>query len=113
MQGTVELDDPKIPPLQREHDSYLMDHVLQAGFDSTTVGYINLACLHLQVVTVSDLAQPDGRRLDPTMRQGELSLMSSQPQWYRCHQEKPTADYVWKAWRQACALVSSCNGTLH
>ena len=79
VQGTVELGDHKIPPLQREHDSYLMDHVLQAGFDSTAVGYINLARLHLQVVTVSDLAQPDGRRLEPNMCQGELSLMSSQP----------------------------------
>jgi hypothetical protein len=57
----IEVDNSFALPLQREHDSYIMDAVLESGqFMPIEIDQINYCCLFLQAVMVSDLTLADG-----------------------------------------------------
>ena len=66
--ATIEVDQKFLPPLQREHDAYFMDLVLASKkYNTTETTYINWCRLHLQVLTVSDMALANGRWIDPAI----------------------------------------------
>ncbi len=76
--GRIELDNDYILPIQREHDLFLMDAVLQCKyFTSEEITQINYCRLYLQAITLSDLTKADGKRLDPHMLKGRPSTTSS------------------------------------
>ena len=50
-------------PLLRDGDSYLMQAFIDAGFRGKELKRLNIMRMAMQVVTVSDIATPDGRRL--------------------------------------------------
>jgi hypothetical protein len=96
---SIHLDEPGIPPLQRTHDSYLMDHILQSNHcTAAEVRKLNYCRLYLNVVTVSDIAQPSGNRVDPSFYMRHLTESSSRPNSMRVHQERPS-EQEWKLWR--------------
>ena len=54
--GTISLDKTYVPPIQRTHDEYIMDTILQSeAFTTAQIKILNYCRLYLQVVTVSDL----------------------------------------------------------
>jgi hypothetical protein len=76
--ATIEVDDPGIPPPQRQHDSYLMDHILQSKkFTPAQFRRLNYCRLYLQAVTISDITTNAGLQLDMSKRKGQFSLLSS------------------------------------
>ena len=88
---TIQLNDTGIPPLQREHDSYIMDHVLNSNhYTPAEVRRLNYCRLYLNVVTVSDLANPDGMTLDSAFLVGRISTRSSLLAKYGVNQERPS-----------------------
>ncbi|KAI2512751.1 hypothetical protein MHU86_1539 [Fragilaria crotonensis] len=111
--ATIEVDDPGIPPLQREHDSYLMDHVLESRqFQPAQIRRINYCRLYLQAVTVSDISTNNGLQLDMSKREGQFSLYSSVTQCVRVNQDRPS-DAEWKLWKKANTLWSDATGKLY
>ena len=56
--GSIELDDPGTPPIQRVNDAYIMDVVLASGqFKSAQIQQINYCRMYLQAVTISDITR--------------------------------------------------------
>ena len=111
--ASILLDDPVIPPLQRDNDSYIMDHILDSHqFKPYEIRKLNYCRLYLRAVTISDLTLASGISLDPTMLQGDLSIRSASSRWHPIHQDRPS-ETEWRLWRKANLLWSSSNGTLH
>lgn len=111
--GTLELDEAFVPPLQREHDFYLMDSVIRSGkFTPAQIKTVNYCRLYLQAVTVSDISMPDGRALDPQKRNGYWSLYSSRTTLKWIKQERPHKR-SWGTWQRACDMCAKRNGRLH
>jgi exonuclease III len=109
---SIQMTDTGIPPLQREHDTYIMDHILQANhYTKAEVRKINYCRMFLQAVTVSDLSHPDGTSIDLLMMQGQDSEKGSRTAILSIHQERPS-DTEWKLWRRANLLWSTLAGTL-
>lgn len=110
--ATMVLDDSSIPPLQRVHDFYLMDAILESRqFTPAQVRRLNFCRLYLQAVTVSDLTTAEGICLDPGKLHGEPSLMSSSTRYVLVHQERPSAT-EWRLWKKANRLWSNPEGEL-
>ena len=109
---SIQLADPCIPPLQREHDSYIMDHILQSNhYTKAEVRKLNYCRLYLQVVTVSDLTTTDGLSIDPHLLHGLPSAYSSRSALLSIHQERPS-ETEWKLWRRVNLLWSTLAGSL-
>jgi exonuclease III len=112
IEATIEVDDPGIPSLQRNHDSYLMDHILQCKqFTNAQIRRLNYCRLYLQAVTISDVTTTSGLHLDSSKQKGEISLYSSVTQCVRVNQDRPS-DASWKLWRRANLLWSDSDGKL-
>ena len=111
IQGQLRLDNPYIPSLQREHDSYIMDHVLQSKqFTNKQIQSINYCRLYLQAVTVSDITNASGNRIFSGILQGKIDAITSINTWHTTNQANPdTAS--WKLWKKACELFT-CKGVL-
>ena len=100
------------PPLQREHDSYIMDHVLNSNhYTPAEVRRLNYCRLYLNAVTVSDLANPDGMTLDLAFLEGRISTRRSLLAKYGVHQERPSKN-EWRLWRRANLLWGTIDGRL-
>eukprot|EP00980_Cylindrotheca_fusiformis_P020498 scaffold7555_cov72-Cylindrotheca_fusiformis.AAC.3 len=103
----IEVDDPFIPPVQRENDQYLMEIAMsQPRFKSKDLKRINYCRLYLQVITMSDIVLPQrlGTTIDPTFITG-ISHHSSPTSAY-CHtnQAKPSQS-SWTIWYRLCEYV--------
>ena len=111
--ASFQLDDDGIPPLEREHDCYIMDQCIQsAQFKPAEIRAINYCRLYLGAVTLSDLTNTTGDRLDHAKLHGKISLMSSTTRWMTIYQESPSVAQ-WRIWRRANKLWSTQNGALH
>ena len=109
----IEVDDPGVPELEREYDSYIMDAIVSSErFTDTQVRQLNYCRLFLQAVSISDLSKSGGEELDPGKLRGAPSLFSSQTKWVRFHQERPS-EAEWRLWRQANQLWSDASGRLY
>ena len=105
--GSLELREPLIPQLQREQDSFIMDHVIAHGrFKPAQIKAINWCRLYLGVVTVSDIATAAGTHLIPAMCTGNTEAMPTRNTWLRVHQKKPNKR-SWREWNKACNLLAT------
>ena len=110
--GSLDLDDTYVLPIQREHDFYLMDKVLSEGtFSDDDLNMINYCRLYLQALTVSDITTLDGKTIDKPKLKGNWSLLSSRSTTHKVYQAKPNEE-AWGKWRKACKLWST-GGKLH
>ena len=108
--GTIEVDDDIIHPLQRIHDCYLMDAVVAHDqFTPKQVCLIHYCRLYLQVLTLSDITLANGTHLDPAIHQGTKSLLSSNTRLHHFRQDRPSPA-AWKQWKRACRLWSKPDG---
>jgi hypothetical protein len=111
--GGLQLDDPGIPPRQREHDQYIMDIIIASRlFTASEVRRLNYCRLYLQAVTLSDITTTNGLTLNNSKLHGCPSLQSSRTRWVSINQDKPS-DREWRLWRKANLLWANAQGTLH
>lgn len=102
--GRTKADNPThdtgIPALQREHNSYIMDHVLNSNqYTPAEIRCLNYCQLYLNVVTVLDLVKPDGITLDSSFMEGQMSAQSIRLAKYGVNQERPSQN-EWRLWRR-------------
>jgi exonuclease III len=109
---SIQLDEPTVPAMQREQDSYIMDHILHSNhYSQAEIRKLNYCRLYLNAVTVSDLVKPDGETLDSAFIKGETSAQSSYLAHHGVHQEKPSQP-EWKLWRRANLIWANIDGRL-
>jgi hypothetical protein len=110
--AAIQLDNPEVPPTQREHDEYIMDLIMNARrFSNAEIRKLNYCRLYLQVVTLADVTKPNGVELDPNLLRGYPSLMSSKSTLLSVNQDRPS-EKEWMLWRKANLIWSSPDGTL-
>lgn len=89
--ASVLLDDPSIPQMQRAHDAYIMDLILESKkFSNAEIRRLNYCRLYLQATTLSDLSQTSGTSLDQSKLVGTPSLLSSVTVDMQVYQERPS-----------------------
>ena len=112
IQSSLHLDDTSLSPLQRHHDSHIMDSILASGkFTAAEVRRLNYCRLHLKAHTVSDLVEVSGVSLDPYKLEGHISRKSSLSKGVQISQDRP-ASPEWRLWRKANRLWSDESGKL-
>jgi hypothetical protein len=110
--ASLHLDDPCVPPLQREHDQYLMDMIIECKrFTPLDIRKLNYCRLYLQAVTLADISKPNGHELDPCFLKGTSSLYSGSTRWHTINQDRPS-EKEWKLWRLANRIWSDQHGKL-
>jgi hypothetical protein len=108
----LHLDVTGLPPLEREHDGYIMEWIIQSDrFTDKEVVRLNYCRLFLNAVTLSDLTATNGKLLDIGKLNGEPSLISSRSLWMAVKQDNPSAA-EWRLWRKANSIWSTENGIL-
>ena len=94
----LELDDPGIPSLERLHDAFIMDVLMEScQFTNTELRRLNYCRLYLHAYTLSDLVQANGSELDDSKLYGEPSVYSSGAIGPQIHQAKPSKS-DWTLW---------------
>jgi hypothetical protein len=105
--GSIEVDNPYVLPLQREHDFYLMDVILASKrFTDDEIRKINYCRLYLQALTISDITIAGGTRLDPYFLKGRRGPMSSSTRLHHVNQARPDS-HSWNLWQRANYLWTS------
>jgi hypothetical protein len=105
--GQIEVDEPFVPPLQREYDEFLMDIALASNeFTPSELKIINYCRLRLQAVTVSDICMAQGDTLDPTLTIGDPGPYSSTSTYCDTNQDLPNKT-SWIQWMRLCELVEA------
>ena len=81
-----------------------MPRVVESGkFKDKDIQRINYCRIYLNVTTIADVTIACGKKLDPHMYKGDISLLSSAATHMRIHQQKPGLA-SWGVWRKAMAL---------
>jgi hypothetical protein len=102
IKGSLEVNIPVMPPLQRQGDFYLMDSVLSSNkFNNKEIRLNNYCRLYLQAITLSDVTLANGKHIDLSMMQGHPSQLSSESTMIWINQARPP-DAAWVQWRKAC-----------
>ena len=110
--GSIEIDQTYIPTLERVHDFFIMDAILDSHrFSDKEIQQINYCRLYLQAITISDLTQANGTKLDLAMLRGQPDQASSTSQWNHVNQARPD-DAQWQLWKEANKLWSDADGVL-
>jgi hypothetical protein len=98
--GTIVLHQPSLVPLQRAHDSYIMDLVLaDKRFKKAAIRRINYCRMYLNVLLLSDITTPCGRSIDPDAAEGYRDGMIGYTSAHCVNQPKPDGR-AWKQWKK-------------
>ena len=110
--AALHVDVTGLPPLEREHDGYLMERIIQSQqFTDKDIVRLNYCRLFLNAVTLSDLTDTSGKHLDAGKLNGTPSLTSSSSNWMAVNQDRPS-EMEWSLWRRANSLWGKGDGTL-
>ena len=113
IQGSLQIADLTIQPLQRQNDFFIMDAAVHCSFlSSSDVKRVNYCRLYLQLLTLSDMTNAQGKRLAPGIRQGIHLWSQSKSILREVHQERPD-EASWMIWRRFLNSFSSFHGYLH
>lgn len=105
IKGSIQVDQPGIPPRMREQDEYIMDTVIQTKrYKPHQIRKINYCRLYLNVTTISEIANAKGDMITKEMMEGNRD--SNQDKWQRVHQQKPD-NTSWNLWKQVCKEISN------
>ena len=108
----IQVDQTGVPPLERENDAYIMDHIMAGKqFSTQEIQSLNYCRMYLGALTIADLTTSKGDRLDNTKLFGSTSLLSTTTKWMKVNQDRPN-DSAWKLWKKANTLWSYENGSL-
>ncbi len=104
--GHLELNNPHVPPPQRQHDQHIMDIVLASGqFKPYQVRLVNYCRLYLRVITLADIANANGTHILHEIYHGYPTGINDNSNWCHVHQKRPGSK-AWVQWRRFCRLVS-------
>jgi ribonuclease HI len=107
IKGTIQVDQPGIPPAMREKDQHIMDIILQSKkYKPHQIRKINYCRLYMNVTTLSEITNAKGDMIDPAMIEGKRENTISQEKWRRIHQQKPDAA-SWNLWKRMCKDIST------
>jgi hypothetical protein len=110
--GSLQIADLTIKPLQRERDYYIMDAVVPlSDFPPSAICQINYCRLYLQILTISDMTNATGTRLAPGIRHGIHLWSQSKSKFQESHQERPNKAF-WTIWRRFLNTLSNFHGYL-
>ena len=100
-----ELDNDFVPPLQREHDAYLMEIAMASGkFTKAELVILNQCRIYLQVVTVSDICNAAGTKILPSFLKGKLHSNQSKANWHPFRHPRPSSR-CWEKWTRLMRLI--------
>jgi hypothetical protein len=85
-------------PLLREKDECLLEKVLQLTKDVKEIRHINYCRLYLNVITISDITEPDGKYIFSDVHQYNKATAWRQKSQIKCYQQIPERRQ-WYAWR--------------
>ena len=94
---TLELSNSFITDLQRENDTFIMDHALRFTSKGKDLQILNACRLYLGVLLISDIATCEGTHLALFAYQGNLPSDSS-VRGLTPYQDRPH-DAAWELWR--------------
>ena len=110
--AALHLDVTGLPPLEREHDGYIMEWIVQSDrFKDKEIIRLNYCRLFLNAITLSDLSDTIGTSLDLGKLNGAPSLVSSKSRWMAVQQDKPS-EAEWRLWKKANEIWSTEEGKL-
>eukprot|EP00957_Ditylum_brightwellii_P058930 4469245-Ditylum_brightwellii.AAC.1 len=88
----------EVYPPQRKHDQHIMSTVIHSNaFKPHKIKHINYCRLYLGVTTLSDITLADDKTVDPHMKSGNISLLSSSAKQLLTKQGCPNQK-SWKTW---------------
>ena len=97
MNCTIELADTHVPPVQREHDLFVMDKALTVTHKPIDLQFINACRLYLGITFLSDMVTPAGTQICQFALQGYQSTQT-QPKLLFPYQNRPGSK-AWKVWK--------------
>lgn len=102
----------KIPDRKRRtNDRYLMDEFLRLGYRGVAIKYLIQCRMHLQVLTIADIADADGTRLCHDIEQHQKRTdIPSRFNWP--NQPSPSAR-AWTIWDEAIKKITHMRLTRH
>jgi hypothetical protein len=86
-------------PLLRENDEYLMEKLLQLTKDAKEIRHINYCRLYLNIITISDITEPDGKYICSDVYQYNKATAWRQKNQIKCYQQIPER-LQWYAWHK-------------
>ena len=90
--GKIVLEQDFRPPVQRQHDDYIMDFIIASTeFTPQDVKRINACRLYLDVHTISDMALASRDYIHPAVISGNKEAMTSSSCDLECIQQRPTS----------------------
>jgi hypothetical protein len=96
--------------MKRAHDTMLMQEFQQMGFQGQDLYKLNTCRLHLQVITVSDITDGEGKRVTDDAWKGQsASTLNGHFQWPV--QPKPSKAF-WDTWQRAIKSLCGRNRSL-
>ncbi|KAI2502874.1 hypothetical protein MHU86_11543 [Fragilaria crotonensis] len=112
IRASLQLDITGVANLEREHDKFIMDCIIDSGhFSPNEIKKLNYCRMYLGAILLSELTTTGGDRLDAGKLYGNVSLFSTKSKWLNVHQELPN-EAAWKIWKKANALWSRMDGTM-
>jgi hypothetical protein len=98
--GSLQIANATIQPLQRQGDKYIMDVVLASNlFKAREIKFLNYCRLYLQVLTLSDMYNAQGDALAVGIYNGYRSHTQSRSTLLEPFQERPNSQ-AWSLWRR-------------
>ena len=95
--GQLRLHTHGVNKLQRLNDSFIMDVAITSRkFGPAALRCINYCQMYLNVLLVSDIASPNGRKIDQAAYAGDKQALQSYDSGDSVHQTKPNC----KAWAE-------------
>eukprot|EP00957_Ditylum_brightwellii_P097691 7440606-Ditylum_brightwellii.AAC.1 len=92
----LQLSYTGVYPPQCKHDQHTMSTDINCkAFKPHEINHINYCRLYLGVTILSDITLMDGETLDPHMRPGNISQLSSSAKQLLTKQDHPN----WKSWK--------------
>ncbi len=111
--ASMHLDKPGIPVIQRRHDVFLMELILQSKqYTASQIRRLNYCRLYLRATTLADVTNIAGDHVEEFALTGNIPAIHRKIRGPWIHQEKP-GEAEWKLWQKASRLWCTPGGKLH
>jgi hypothetical protein len=81
IKASLHLNDTGLPALEREHDGFIMEWIIQSQVHDKEISRSKYCPLYLNAITLSDLRTAKGDRLDTRKLNGDSLLTSLTSKW--------------------------------
>ena len=99
----------KKPVRYRERDSFIMDNILRMKWSERKVDTINKVRLYLKVERMSEIANPEGTRIDEAWLSDQEKPSRSTALWPVIRRP---SQKMWRTWKNAIRRMTQQDGQL-